>query len=149
MHYGSNFFALPGKFTIVLKNGQPFNANRDGFSKIDLLQLNKIYKCATTNPTPNPTPAPTPAPTNPVDPETCKRLVELGQCGYDLICKLCKPQCDASKNSPSIILDIEGTQRCESWKKSGYCTKTYASWMAKFCMKTCFEATYPTVGSCV
>jgi len=149
MHYGSDYFAKPGTNTIlrITSNGNvPFRANRAGFSKIDLLQLNAIYQCNQA-PKPSPSPNPSPGPGPSANGRTCEGLAQLGLCGYTAVCDLCKTQCTAS-NTAAIISDIEGTSKCTNWKALGYCTGRYKLWMSKFCMKTCFESNFPRDGAC-
>ena len=47
MHYGSTAFGIGGRMTIQTKDpkNQHLIGNRNGFSKIDIKQLNLMYKC--------------------------------------------------------------------------------------------------------
>ena len=48
MHYGKKFFSKNGKITIETKDPKMQNVigRRSGFSELDLVQMNLLYKCS-------------------------------------------------------------------------------------------------------
>lgn len=55
MHYPRRAFSTNGRATIVPKQGQTIG-NRQGFSKVDINQIKKLYKCGGVGPTSRPKP---------------------------------------------------------------------------------------------
>lgn len=157
MHYGPDYFAKQGTYTILKKvpGGDPvyFKANREDFSPSDIKQLNLMYKCPATPvateapPTEAPSEAPetTKAPTE--APETydnsCPMMVDLGFCNYRLISDKC-PGC-AITTGEGLIKDRYSTSKCAKWAEAGYCEDghKYRPWMFANCLKQCIATNYP------
>ncbi|XP_065574210.1 zinc metalloproteinase nas-15-like isoform X2 [Artemia franciscana] len=110
MHYDAYAFARDrSKPTIVPKKDTEKLGQRNGFSKIDLLKLNKLYKCSDfTGVTEKPKPKPT---TTTAAPEVTTELP--GEC-------------------------IDTNKYCSYWASAGECDKNSA-WMSVNCRKSCNE----------
>ncbi|XP_057372024.1 hatching enzyme 1.2-like [Daphnia carinata] len=110
--------------------------NEKQFSKVDVLRINRLYKC----------PAPYKPPPPKVtyddvydDNEYCPYWAQAGECtnnaGYMNV--YCKKSCGiGSSDCPSCKDDNE---YCPSWAAAGYCSSdpTYLSYMYNNCRKSC------------
>ena len=104
MHYSSTAFtkdAITPLYTITLKNGKPFTANRGDFSDIDLKEINAIY-CSQP----------------PLDDKTCAALADLGMCNYAAVCSTCS-LCKSSGNTGELP-NAEGDGNCNAWAGRGH-----------------------------
>jgi len=91
MHYPENAFAKPGKITIVAKDPkyQKVIGQRGGLSRIDKIQLNRMY-CNDNYTTPKPWTV-APKDCKDKDKETCRRLRNV--CKANAVKKICPVTC--------------------------------------------------------
>nr|VFU02998.1 mRNA [Oulactis sp. MM-2018] len=137
MHYPRRAFSRNGKETIVPKKSGVTIGQRRGLSRIDIRQLNKLYKCrGGVIPTRLPT---RPAPC--VDMRTgCPRWAKKQYCVkgryIQYMRRKCRKSCGLCKGTVSPkCFDIKSS--CARWAKAGFCKSKYVSYMNKNCAKTC------------
>ncbi|XP_031553445.1 zinc metalloproteinase nas-15-like [Actinia tenebrosa] len=138
MHYPRKAFTRNGKETIVPKRSGVTIGQRRGLSRIDIRQLNKLYKCGDVV-------VPTRPPTKPAGPcvdesSGCKRWAKARYCVegrfINYMRKKCKKSCGLCKGTviPKCF-DLKSS--CPRWAKSGFCTSKYTTYMNKNCPKSC------------
>lgn len=140
MHYGNYAFSTNRRKTIVsISNPNERLGQRQGFSKIDIQQLRKYYKCSgggTVTPTNNKCSDGYPF---------CKALT--GYCSHNWVMKNCRKACrrcstttkpkPRPKPKPRCI-DLHSG--CPGWARSRYCTgrnRGYRAYMRAKCKKSC------------
>ncbi|XP_066914753.1 astacin-like metalloprotease toxin 1 [Clytia hemisphaerica] len=115
MHYGSKAFSKNGKQTITTKDPkyQHQIGNRQGFSELDKIQINRMYKCSEAPPTNTPKPAtvPTQAPSGPkvVLKHGHWRCLSLNNAGELIFTTRCK---HAFEKIDGGYFRVHGTWRC-------------------------------------
>ncbi|KXJ12090.1 zinc metalloproteinase nas-4 [Exaiptasia diaphana] len=114
MHYPRRAFSINGRDTIVPKRGGVQLGQRHGFSRIDLRQINKLYKCGVKPNTPRPRPPTRP----PVRPPTRPPI---------------RPP-----TRPPVGSCTDKHWKCRSWAKGRYCSSwRYRQYMKTNCKKSC------------
>lgn len=125
MHYGKDAFGA-GRITIQVldKSKEDWIGQRDGFSEIDIRQINVMYKCKNT----------------PVCANKDKNCVGWTSQGYctdkkekqwmaDNCCKACEGKnssCGCRNENP----------RCDAWERMGECWRN-KQYMHKYCKRSC------------
>jgi len=126
MHYGKDAFGA-GRITIETKdkNKQDWIGQRDGFSEIDKIQINKMYKCNSL------------VPTCSNKDKSCDYWARQGYC-KDPKQKIwmtndCCLACLAENSSCGCR---DKNAKCENWEKLGECWRA-KDYMSKNCQKSC------------
>ncbi|XP_002153867.3 zinc metalloproteinase nas-13 [Hydra vulgaris] len=149
MHYDSTAFG-GGRVTILTtdKNKQNVIGQRNGFSKGDIAQLNKMYPCPGSV-TPKPTQLPRCSPGQDINAD-CPLWAKSGYCTSanfwqsmnQLCCKSCaslstaKPA--ATSALPQCTEGVDIDKECPNWAQKGFCTDpTYTKGMMRLCCKSC------------
>jgi len=121
MHYGQKAF---GRRKITIRTKDPYYQNKigqqDGFSKIDIQQINFMYCNGQTAPSQKPTKTSTRTPVV----KTTKKAV---------------PSASSTKKATSVPCDGDRISKndCEYWKKLGYCKKSPS--IRETCCFTCLQ----------
>lgn len=159
MHYQSTAFSTNGQRTISTIDGLDFDAQRDGFARTDIEQINAMYGCGTiptTTTTSRPvtiTPGPittTSAPVTPItippmqcnepdvlDKRTCSYLSQNADCTDTFMHKYC---CQSCKNLGGTVYPppacVDRDVRCKSHAARGFC-QIMPSVMFQICQDSC------------
>lgn len=157
MHYGSIAFSKNGERTIETKKcmDRLRIGNLDGFSKLDVVQLNLMYKCPVDHHE---------IPKKPcVDKiDYCDSMIRRGYCGvanretwmFDVCCKACHAAgsgCGGPGGSGGMPKHGGGggggggggsgcsdeDKNCPYWARRGFCRGSHGAWMRKHCCKSC------------
>jgi len=153
MHYGSIAFSKNSLRTIETKNCKDRLriGQRRGFSKLDVQQLNLMYKCH--------------VPSHPIPEKTCRDtitycdgMVRKGYCGvpnretwmYEVCCKACHAAgdgCGGIGGTGGIPTGGSGggggskcsddNKNCKWWSSQGYCKGSHGRWMKEHCCDSC------------
>ncbi|XP_065055819.1 zinc metalloproteinase nas-4-like [Rhopilema esculentum] len=137
MHYGNYAFSKNrGKTIVSLSNPSETLGQRRGFSRIDINQLNKYYKCRGTKPQPTKKPVSTCTDSY----VFCKALKSY--CSHSWVIANCKKSCNRCsrpKPRPKPKPNCEDQNRyCPGWARAKYCNhQRYKSFMQRSCKKSC------------
>ena len=159
MQYHGTAFSMNGQATMVdKKTNRPIPWNTR-VSASDYAQLNSLYPCTTTKPTPKPTNRPgTTRPTETcIDKgEHCVYWAENGECQKNQAymndnCAASCYLCGSVKPTPSPTTRPapscqDNNQYCSSWASSGYCTSN-AAYMSTNCCKSCGSSGHVVVSN--
>lgn len=151
MQYHGTAFSMNGQPTMIdKKTNRPIPWNTR-VSASDYAQLNSLYPCTDSKPTPKPTNRPSTKTTRPtgtcVDTgEHCAYWAKTGECQKNAAymhesCKVSCGLCSSVKPTPSPTTRPtpscqDTNQHCRSWASSGYCTSN-AAYMSTNCCRSC------------
>jgi len=147
MHYGSYAFSSNGQPTITDRARRPISTQRNGFSKIDLEEMNRLYPCSGTGT----------GVTTPTTGGACKD--DNAQCAswaaqyctdptyQEWMSTNCKLSCRKCTVTPKPTTTPTGcsdsNQNCASWAENGECKKN-PDYMLVNCCKSCDAGTKVT-----
>jgi len=151
MHYGNWAFSTNNKKTIeAVRDPKRLLGQRDGFSPIDVKQLNKVYKCKGYEN------VKVPPPKGCIDRNAkCADYAKWGQCESNerymlqYCCKTCKDRAGGGGGGTGGTGGGGGTggsncqnnhSSCNDWAGRGYCnhrTEGTRRYMKKYCRKAC------------
>ncbi|XP_021955270.1 zinc metalloproteinase nas-15 [Folsomia candida] len=135
MHYGSYAFSKDRRSaTILPKDPNKKIGQRDNFSKIDILKINRLYQCDNVKPTSTPPPTPKPITACEDNHKHCAYwAASKGECVNNSAWMLvnCKKSC---KQCDKPCEDLN--QYCGVWAKRGDCTRS-SEYMKSYCSKSC------------
>jgi len=144
MHYSNYAFAIDRSKKVItsLSNPNESLGQRNGFSEIDIQQINAHYGCGSTTTiktTATPvTSAPiTAAPGGPdLGGELCKFFETYREGCKNAIVKLhCEATCN--KKAACTAKNIRPDSNCKFWAKRGYCKRSFVDYMKRNCAKSC------------
>jgi len=149
MHYNGYAFSQNGRPTIVDLSGRAVQTQRNGFSKQDLFQLNKMYGCETGGTgggggTCQDKDGNCPGWAR----ETSKNYCKTNQYVIDNCCKSCKgttpttarPTTRRTTTRPPTSCSGDRNSSCRYWASIGECTKNPA-YMKPNCCRSCSTGT--------
>jgi len=154
MHYNSYAFSTNGRATITDLSGNAIRTQRNGFSKSDLEQLNKLYGCKNTGGGGGGTGGDCEDKN-----ENCAYWAGRDECTKNPAymgpncCKSCKGTTPATTTKPTTTTTTttrrttttarptqcyDTNPNCPSWSRTGECTNNPA-YMLTYCCKSCRE----------
>jgi len=133
MHYNGYAFTSNKKPTIIDKStGEALQAQREGFSKLDIEAVNKLYGCKynTTITTAN----------RCIDLNSnCAHWANKGLCVRNkaFMAEKCCLSCKKATNVTHVKKCIDTHNYCIMWAKRGHCKSSRKNYMKKKCCDTC------------
>jgi len=148
MHYGSYAFSANGQPTITDRARRPISTQRNGFSRIDLEEINKLYKCDRTGTGTGTGGSCSDSNAN------CAGWAQQGECdknpNYMLTncCKSCKGGAVTTTTvppttttpTPTSCTGADRNKNCEYWAGVGECKKN-PDYMLQNCCESCSGGT--------
>jgi len=143
MHYSSYAFSSNGRPTITDLRGNAIKTQRNGFSKVDIKELNKLYGCKVTEET---TGTGGGTGTSCTDSNSsCSYWAGIGECqrnaAYMLksCCKSCKGSTTVTTTASPPTTESSCRDKnvfCSSWASSGECQRN-PTYMLQSCCSSC------------
>jgi len=139
MHYGSYAFSANGQPTITDRSRRPISTQRNGFSKVDLEEMNRLYPCDGTGTGGGCTDSNS----------NCANWASQGECDknpdymLDNCCQSCKTGTATTTTAPPTTTTptptggcSDANDNCKYWAENGECKKN-PGYMLTNCCKSC------------